>query len=110
MKTQEEMLQEVREDYAAKLGGLQAYIRELNERADAHDAEDEHYQADLMRAENDASYYEAELRAMGAAPSAAGFVARPLPRTAQEALPVGLMLVGAAAVGAFLAHLLSSRR
>ncbi|HYH87494.1 MAG TPA: DUF1508 domain-containing protein [Pyrinomonadaceae bacterium] len=54
MKTKHEMLED-------KLKGLNAYIKELKDKAAKHGTQSEHYEEDLMEAEHNLKYYEGEM-------------------------------------------------
>jgi len=105
MQDQRAMLEDERSEFQEKLRNLRAYARALKESASKHDLDESHYSTDLMRAENDAQYYEAEIgrltEALGGAPNSPGGAAR---------LAAGLSQLGgvslAAASVAFVAGVL----
>lgn len=64
MKTQREILEEAKLEFEEKLQNLLAYTRELTSRAEKHGSEKAHYEADLMKAKNDAQYYENKIESI----------------------------------------------
>jgi uncharacterized protein YidB (DUF937 family) len=61
MQDQRAMLEDELSEMQEKLRNLKAYAAALRQRAGEHGVNEEHYADDLMRAENDAQYYEAEI-------------------------------------------------
>ncbi|HEV3468570.1 MAG TPA: hypothetical protein VG148_04565 [Pyrinomonadaceae bacterium] len=61
MQDQRAMLEDRRSEMQEKLRNLRAYAKALRQKADEHDVEEQHFAHDLMRVENDAQYYEAEI-------------------------------------------------
>lgn len=113
MKANSELAERELAEFEEKLRGLRAYIGAMKERADHHDTDDEHYDDDLMKAENDAAYYEAEI---GRLRGSSGITAPPLDSAAGSGLPFkldrdSLIQTGLAFVGGIcLGLLLTSRR
>lgn len=62
-------------EFEEKLQNLKGYIGTLKEAARTDGAESEHYDDDLMKAENDPGYYEAEIKRLR---EAAGIPSPPL--------------------------------
>ena len=61
MQDHRAMLEGERSEMREKLRNIRAYADALRQRAAEHGTDDEHCKRDLMKAENDASYYEAEI-------------------------------------------------
>jgi len=61
MQDQRAMLEDERSEMREKLRNLKAYAAALKQRVGEHGVEEEQYRRDLMQAENDAGYYEAEI-------------------------------------------------
>ena len=101
-------------EFEEKLQNLRSYISSLKERAKHHGTDEEHFDDDLMKAENDASYYESEIENLR---RSAGITAPPPPKPPLMAgLPVktdrdSLIQTGLAAViGLCLGLLFRQRR
>lgn len=102
-------------EFEEKLQNLRSYISAIKERARNHGTDYEHYDDDLMKAENDARYYESEIETLRR--SAAGITEPPPPRAPLlSSLPVktdrdSLIQTGLAALaGLCLGLLVRSRR
>lgn len=61
MNENSEILQTQLEKYEAQLKCFKSYIRELNDRTAEHGTEREHFETDLLEAEHNVKYYEAEI-------------------------------------------------
>jgi len=103
MHDQRAMLEGERAEMREKLRNLRAYAATLRQRVAEHDCDEEHFGRDLMRAENDAAYYEAEIGrltdAMGRASGRGGSLAAGLSQAggvplaaASVAFAAGLLL------------------
>ncbi|HEV2765192.1 MAG TPA: hypothetical protein VGV38_19570 [Pyrinomonadaceae bacterium] len=72
MPTHSELAAQELPEFEEKLRNLKSHVRELKEAAERHDDASEHFEDDLLKAENDAAYYEAEVerlrQAAGVAP------------------------------------------
>ena len=66
------MLEDERSEMREKLRNLRAYAATLKQRAAEHATDEEHFRQDLLRAENDAAYYEAEIERLTDALRGAG--------------------------------------
>lgn len=76
MRDQRTLLEDERSEMREKLRNLKAYAAALRQRAGEHGLGEEQYSRDLMKAENDARYYEDEIGrltdALGGLPGATG--------------------------------------
>ena len=70
MQDQRAMLEDERSALREKLQRARAYASALRQRAEEHDLDEQHYRHELIKAENDAQYYEAEVARLGEALSA----------------------------------------
>lgn len=61
MKADHEMLEGQLADYEGELRGLKSYVKELKDRTAECCTEKEHFEGDLMEAENNIKYYEGEI-------------------------------------------------
>lgn len=61
MQEQRALLEGERSEMREKLRNLRAYAAALRQRVAEHATDEQHFEQDLMRAENDAAYYEAEV-------------------------------------------------
>ena len=64
MKAQAELAARELPELEEKLRNLKAHVHGLREAAQQHTDASEHFDEDLMKAENDAAYYEAEVNRM----------------------------------------------
>jgi hypothetical protein len=58
MKASREALRAQSEQYEAQLKGLKSFIKELTDKTAEHGTEREHFETDLIEAENNIKYYE----------------------------------------------------
>lgn len=58
MKDRREMLEAQLLQYESQVKGLKSFIKELKARTDEHGTDKEHFEADLIEAENNVKYYE----------------------------------------------------
>lgn len=70
MQDQRAMLEDEHSQMREKLQHARAHAQALKQCAAEHGLDEPHYQHDLMKAENDAQYYEAEIGRLGEALSA----------------------------------------
>ncbi len=61
MNDNREMLEDQLVRFEAQLRGLNSYIKELNDRTAEHGTGREHFEGDLVEAQNNVNYYEAEV-------------------------------------------------
>lgn len=61
MKPNREILEQQLEEHAEKLRGFKSYIKELKDMTAKHGTEKEHFNEDLMEAEHNVTYYEADM-------------------------------------------------
>lgn len=61
MNTDPGLLQEQLDEYQTQLKGLKSYLRELNEVVSKNGTEKDQYETDVLEAENNVQYYEAEI-------------------------------------------------
>ena len=86
-------------EFEEKLQNLKGHIRALKEAAARHDAESEHYDEDLMKAENDAAYYEAEIKRLRQAAGVSGPPLVPVRTDASALVQTGLAFAAGIFVG-----------
>jgi uncharacterized protein YegP (UPF0339 family) len=77
VKDNHDKLEEQLKDYEGQLRGLNSYVKELRDRADAHSTPGEHFHMDLIEAEHNIKYYEGEIarikELMGDEPAGAAY-------------------------------------
>ena len=61
MNDSREILEGQLERYEEQLGGLNSYVKELKDRTTEHGTERVHFEEDLIEAEHNIKYYEAEI-------------------------------------------------
>lgn len=117
MKVSREMLEEQLEEYEEKLKGVKSYIKELNAMTTKHGTEKEHFESDLMEAEHNIKYYEAEMAGIKAEMGGASMAGRVqagaaalLPNTAKQATGSFILSTISFVAGALLGARLKSRR
>ncbi len=62
MEKEREVLRRLKTDHKEKLEGLKNFVRELKEQCHDCDTSHKHVNQDLMKAENDAQFYESRIK------------------------------------------------
>jgi outer membrane lipoprotein SlyB len=91
MKANREVLEDHLQEYEQQVKGLKSYIKELTAQAERHETEKSQYEMDLIEAEHNVKYYDAEIgrirKELGGGAQGGG---RPqagiLPRTARQGI------------------------
>jgi hypothetical protein len=115
MKAIRDVLEDQMQEYERQVTGLKAYIKELRDTAEKHGTEKSEYETDLIEAEHNIKYYEAEIERIrkevggsrgGGRHPQAGTI---LPRTVRQG--VGFFICSAIGfvAGAFLGSQITSK-
>ncbi len=116
MNVSRDTLEDHLQDHEAKLGGLKAYLKELNAMTDKHGTAHEHFEEDLVETEHNIKFYEAEVVRLKSEIGKHGDKPVPgpkdsggggSPRVSKQG--IGALIIGLAA-GALVALGLKSRR
>jgi septal ring factor EnvC (AmiA/AmiB activator) len=118
MKATRETLQGQLSEYEEQLKGLNSYIKELKAMAAQHGTDPTHFEADLIEAEHNVTYYESEIERLRKElrdspsaewPSAGSAVADTiLPHTAKQGVGVFLISSLSFVAGVLVGSLLKS--
>ena len=117
MKPNREMLEQQLERHAEKLRGLNTYLEELNDMTAKHGTERERFEEDLMEAQHNVKYYEAEIarikQEIGKLPEAESTQTGAdtiLPHTAKQGIGAFILSSIGFVAGAILGSRLKSRK
>ena len=61
MKAKRDVLEDQMQEYEEQVRGLKAYIKELRDQTDRHGTEKSEFESDLIEAEHNIKFYEAEI-------------------------------------------------
>ena len=90
MKAKRDVLEDQMQEYEQQVIGLKSYIKELTDAAAKHGTEKSEYEMDLIEADHNIKYYEAEIarirKELGGARGGGRPQAGILPRTARQGI------------------------
>jgi hypothetical protein len=115
MKAKRDVLEDQMQEYERQVVGLKSYIKELRDTAEKHGTEKSEYEADLIEAEHNVQYYEAEIaRIRKELGGGAGGGRRPqpgtiLPRTARQGVGSAIFSAIGFVAGAVLGSKVKSK-
>ncbi|HYG80595.1 MAG TPA: hypothetical protein VD861_09420 [Pyrinomonadaceae bacterium] len=116
MKAKRDVLEVQIQEYERQVIGLKSYIKELTDTADKHGTEKSEYEADLLEAEHNVQYYEAEIarlrKEMGGGAAGGGRRPQPgtiLPRTARQGVGTAIFSAIGFVAGAVLGSKVKSK-
>lgn len=115
MKAKRDALEDQMQEYERQVIGLKSYIKELTDAAAKHGTEKSEYEIDLIEAEHNVKYYEAEIarirKELGGARGGGG--GRPqagiLPRTARQGIGSFVFSTIGFIAGVFLGSKINSK-
>ena len=115
MKAIRDVLEDQMQEYERQVTGLKSYIKELRDTAAKHGTDESEYETDLIEAEHNITYYEAEIERIrkevggshgGGRYPQAGTI---LPRTARECVSSLVFSAIGFVAGAVLGSMLMSK-
>src|SRR5215213_8149120 len=110
MKAKRDVLEDQLQEYEQQVRGLKAYVKELTDQAARHGTEKSEYEMDVIEAEHNVKFYEAEIARIrkelgGVRSPHAGTI---LPRTARQGIGSFVFTAIGFVTGVFLGSQLKS--
>ena len=115
MKAKRDVLEDQMQEYEQQVRELKSYIRELTDQAARHGTEKSEYEIDVIEAEHNVKYYEAEIarirKELGGGSHGGGrhHAGTILPRTARQGIGSFVFSAIGFVAGAFLGSIIKSK-